>query len=138
VSGATLDSHVPVLVREVLTALRPRSGGRYLDCTVGAGGHAAAILEASAPGGRLLGLDADASAIEVAHARLDGFGDRVALVRENYRHLAAVLAATAFGPLDGVLFDLSSTAPSGDFRSARMGHWICDSTRTAAPPPPTS
>ena len=76
--------HVPVLYDEVLDVLAPRPGGRYVDGTVGAGGHAAGILEASAPGGLLLGLDADAEALEAARERLAGFGARVMLVHANF------------------------------------------------------
>ncbi len=86
--------------------LQPRSGGRYVDCTVGAGGHAEALLEASAPDGRLLGLDVDPDALRLAQQRLQRFGERVRLERRNYRELAAVLAATRFAPVDGILFDL--------------------------------
>ena len=94
--------HAAVLVREVLAALRPRSGAGYVDGTVGAGGHAEAILEAAAPDGRLLGLDVDPDALELARARLRRYGDRVVLVHDNFRRLAQVLAATRFAPPDGV------------------------------------
>jgi 16S rRNA (cytosine1402-N4)-methyltransferase len=94
--------HVPVLVAEVLTHLQPRSGGRYLDATVGLGGHADAILAAAGAGATLLGIDRDAEALEQARARLSRYGDRVILRQARYEDLDR-LGATGF---DGVLFDL--------------------------------
>src|SRR5204863_1366982 len=79
--------HEPVLVAEVLAELAPREGGRYLDGTVGAGGHAAAILDAAAPSGRLLGLDRDPAALGIATRELARFGDRVVLTRANFAFL---------------------------------------------------
>jgi 16S rRNA (cytosine1402-N4)-methyltransferase len=102
-------AHRPVLLAEVVALLRPRAGGRYVDCTVGAGGHAAALLEASSPDGRLLGIDADPDALRLAGERLQRFGDRVRLVHASFRDLQALLSETAFGAVDavdGVLFDL--------------------------------
>lgn len=84
----------------------PRPGGRYLDGTVGAGGHAAAILERSAPDGRLLGLDVDPAALEVARRQLARFGDRAVLVRSNYAVCDVVAGRLAFAPVDAVLLDL--------------------------------
>src|SRR5690349_15086031 len=92
----TPGEHVPVLLDEVVSWLRPRAGGRYVDCTVGSGGHAAAILAASDPDGRLLGLDADPVAVDVAQARLGPFGDRAVLVNVSFRDLAAVVQSTGF------------------------------------------
>lgn len=98
--------HLPVLYQEVLSALRPRSGGRYVDCTVGAGGHAAGILEASAPDGMLLGLDVDPQALALAEQRLASFGERVILRRASYTTLRAQLTALGWDAVDGVLLDL--------------------------------
>ena len=64
--------HTPVLLRETIEALDVQDGGRYVDCTVGGGGHAAAILERSSPGGQLLGIDADPEAVKTAQAELIG------------------------------------------------------------------
>ena len=91
---------------EVLAQLDPREGGRYLDGTVGGGGHAAAILEASAPGGRLLGLDRDPAALVIAERELARFGDRAVLVRANFAFLDDVAGAHGVIPVDGVLLDL--------------------------------
>src|SRR5580765_2565118 len=98
----TPGEHLPVLLDEVLSWLRPRAGGRYVDCTVGNGGHAAAILTAAEPDGRLLGLDADPVAIGVARAHLGRFGERATLVNASFRDLDGVVASTAFGPIDGI------------------------------------
>jgi 16S rRNA (cytosine1402-N4)-methyltransferase len=91
---------------EVLDGLRPATRGTYVDCTVGAGGHAAAILDASVPDGRLLGLDADPTALAIAAQRLAEFGDRVRLVHRNYRELAHVLNETKTTAPAGILLDL--------------------------------
>lgn len=98
--------HVPVLLDEVVRLLSPRAGRRYLDGTVGAGGHARAILDASGPDGRLLGLDADQQVLAIARRRLVEFGDRAVLVHANFRDLAAVARECGLAPLDGVLLDL--------------------------------
>src|SRR5581483_5385579 len=98
--------HIPVLLEEVINALAPRDGGRYIDGTVGAGGHAAAILQASAPNGKLLGLDGDPTALEIARETLAPFGERAILVRSNFVQLKEVAAAQGFIPADGVLLDL--------------------------------
>jgi 16S rRNA (cytosine1402-N4)-methyltransferase len=98
--------HYPVLYHEIITALEPRSGGRYIDCTLGAGGHAYGILESSIPDGRLLGLDIDPHALGLAHQRLQEFGDRVTIVRASYITLKEQLASIAWQKADGVLLDL--------------------------------
>lgn len=98
--------HEPVMLREAIEALAVRPGGRYVDATVGLGGHASAILQAAQPGGRLLGMDADPQALAVARERLAPFGDAVVLVHSNFRAIAEVCAAHDFVPVDGVLFDL--------------------------------
>jgi 16S rRNA (cytosine1402-N4)-methyltransferase len=101
------DGHLPVLVEEVMTMLAPAPGSLQIDATLGGGGHAERILEASSPDGRLLGLDADAAAIARVRARLGPrFGDRLVLSRANFRDLAAVAPANDFGAVDGLLFDL--------------------------------
>jgi len=96
--------HEPVLVREVVALLEPRPDGTYVDCTVGLGGHTAALLAAGA--GRVIGLDRDAAALARAGERLAAFGPRVDLVHADYRDLTHVLSARGAGPVDGVLADL--------------------------------
>jgi 16S rRNA (cytosine1402-N4)-methyltransferase len=102
----TPGEHVSVLLDEVISWLRPHTGGRYVDATVGNGGHAAAILEASGPAGRLLGLDADPVAVEVARSRLARFGDRAAIVNASFRDMAGAVEKRGFGPVDGIVMDL--------------------------------
>ncbi len=94
------------MVAEVLTYLSVQPGGRFVDCTVGGGGHSLAILEAAAPGGLLLGIDADADALEIARARLQSHTDSVQLTQANFRDLAAVCRKANFIPVHGVLLDL--------------------------------
>jgi 16S rRNA (cytosine1402-N4)-methyltransferase len=98
--------HIPVLFKEALAGLDVRSNGSYIDGTVGAGGHAAGILSASAPYGRLLGLDRDPSAIEVSRQRLAPFEDRVTLACASFANLDEMVHALGFGSADGVLLDL--------------------------------
>ncbi len=98
--------HIPVMLQEVVQSLAVQPGGRYIDCTVGGGGHALAILEHSSPGGQLLGIDADPEAIEVAGKRLEGYRDSALLANENFADLQAVCLKYDFFPVHGILFDL--------------------------------
>jgi 16S rRNA (cytosine1402-N4)-methyltransferase len=98
--------HTPVMVAEVLAALAVQAGGRYLDCTVDGGGHAAAILEAASPGGTLLGIDADPETLAVARDRLAAYGPAVVLVQGNFRDVDRVCRERGYAPVNGVLFDL--------------------------------
>ncbi len=98
--------HISVLLEATLDGMAVLAGGRYIDGTLGAGGHAAAILERSAPDGRLLGLDVDPSALALAGARLTPFGSRAVLVHANAGDLSQVARTHGFSPVDGVLLDL--------------------------------
>ncbi|HEY9325736.1 MAG TPA: 16S rRNA (cytosine(1402)-N(4))-methyltransferase RsmH [Candidatus Limnocylindria bacterium] len=98
--------HEPVLLAEVLAQLDPREGGRFLDGTVGAGGHAEAILERIGAGGRLIGLDVDPAALAESRRVLERFGERAILVRSNFALLDVVATRHGLTPLDGVLLDL--------------------------------
>jgi len=89
-----------------MMALSPLPGQLQIDATLGGGGHAVRILEASSPDGRLLGLDADQAAIARCQDRLAGFGSRASLRQANFEQLAEVAAATGFAPVEGILFDL--------------------------------
>jgi 16S rRNA (cytosine1402-N4)-methyltransferase len=100
------ERHVSVLLAETVDLLRPRDGGRYVDGTLGGGGHAEAILERSGPSGRLLGLDLDPEAIERVGRRLQRFGSRAVLVHESFTQLERAVRWEGFAPADGVLLDL--------------------------------
>ncbi len=98
--------HEPVLYHEVIHYLRPHSGGRYIDCTLGSGGHARGILEASLPAGQLLGLDVDPLAVEMAKKYLEPFSERIKLLRASYVTLSQQIEAMGWENVDGILFDL--------------------------------
>ena len=98
--------HAPVLYQQALSALAPRAGGRYIDGTLGGGGHARGILEAAAPDGELLGLDRDPGALAKAAGRLAGFGGRVHLSQASFGDMALHAAALGWKRVDGILLDL--------------------------------
>src|SRR5438876_11606091 len=104
--------HVPVMPEEVLRFLQPRSGGYYIDGTVGGGGHTAAILEQSEPDGKVLGIDADELALTRVRARLSHFVDngRLVLVHSNFARLAHVVAEIEPISIEGVLRELGSSS----------------------------
>ena len=104
--AAMTREHVPVLLREVVEALAVRPGGRYVDCTLGGGGHAKAILEAASPDGELLGMDQDPEALAAARERLAAFGERVTFVEGNFSQVGDLCRERGFAPVQGILFDL--------------------------------
>jgi 16S rRNA (cytosine1402-N4)-methyltransferase len=98
--------HLPVLYQEIITALHPISPGRYIDGTVGAGGHAWGILQASSPQGHLLGLDLDPQALELAKQRLAPFGERALLRQASYTELAEQMKVLGWDHVEGIVLDL--------------------------------
>jgi len=98
--------HEPVLLAETVELLEVRPGGRYIDATVGGGGHAAAILQRLGPDGVLLGLDADAEAVERCRALLAPWGRQVRIEQGNFGDLAELAARFHMGEADGVVMDL--------------------------------
>ncbi len=102
------EGHSPVLLPETIAALNPHPGGRYLDGTFGGGGHTRAILDASAPNGIVLALDADEDAIArgLSLKTEPDIGERLRLVHANFSRLAEIAREQSHAPLDGVLLDL--------------------------------
>jgi 16S rRNA (cytosine1402-N4)-methyltransferase len=101
-----LPTHTPVLLNEVIEALQIKPGKRYVDCTLGLGGHTRAILEKSYPTGQLLGIDADPEAISIARTKLAQYSGAIVLVNDNFTNLENVCRENDFLPVDGILFDL--------------------------------
>ena len=118
-------AHVSVLVREAIGFLRPAPGGRYVDGTLGGGGHSEAILVASAPNGQVLGLDRDDEAIAAARQRLQVFGARAIVKQASFSEVREVLAEFGWVGADGLILDLGVSswqidAPERGF-SFRLG-----------------
>ncbi len=105
-STATMVEHVSVMVRESVAGLNVRPGGRYIDGTLGGGGHALAIMEAASPGGALLGIDHDPEALDAARSRLASFGDGARLVQGNFAEMDRICREVNFAPVHGILLDL--------------------------------
>ena len=105
-NSGSASCHTPVLLPEVLKALAVQPGGRYIDCTIGGGGHAAAILNNSSPGGQLLGIDADPKALEAARERLQHYKESILLANDNFVNLQSICIKYDFFPVHGILFDL--------------------------------
>ena len=111
--GSTMSSssvqrryHNPALIREVRDLLDLIPGDRWIDATVGDGGHAINLLEATAPNGRFLGIDADPEMLERSRERLAPYGERVALVNDNFANLERIAERHGFHPITAILFDL--------------------------------
>ena len=99
--------HISVLCDKVIDFLNPKSDGVYIDGTVGLGGHSAAILEASAPNGRVIGIDLDVEALTIAKDRLHVFGERYSLTNGNFAEMDALLETRhSVHAVDGILLDL--------------------------------
>jgi 16S rRNA (cytosine1402-N4)-methyltransferase len=106
--------HASVLVDEVLGCLDPRPGRVYTDCTVGGGGHAWAILDRSAPDGRLYGIDRDPAALAATKARLAGFMERVTLIHGAFGDVRGLLAEAGVDQVHGFVLDLGVSSPQLD------------------------
>ena len=101
-----MDHHTPVLLDAVLHYLNPQPGGRFIDATLGAGGHAGAVLERIAPHGKLLAIDHDAEALALAGERLAPYASQTVWVQANFSEIAEVAQAEDFLDVDGVVADL--------------------------------
>jgi 16S rRNA (cytosine1402-N4)-methyltransferase len=102
--------HVSVLLKEVLEVIRPRSGGKYFDGTLGGGGHGAAILEASSPSGELAGSDLDRDAVTLASQTLAQFGTRAHIFNANYTDIERICSELGWKYLDGIVLDLGMSS----------------------------
>lgn len=99
-------SHIPVLLKEAIGALSPKSGGTIVDCTLGTGGHAEELLKMISPKGRLVAIDRDIEALTVAKERLNNFHNNLELVHDDFRNLDVILNKLQIKEVDGFLFDL--------------------------------
>jgi 16S rRNA (cytosine1402-N4)-methyltransferase len=107
-------AHLPVLYKEIIHALHPQRGGRYVDGTLGAGGHARGILEACSPDGQLLGLDVDPQALALARETLAPYEGRFHLVQASHISLHEQLAALKWEGVDGIVLDLGASSMQFD------------------------
>src|SRR5436190_21299339 len=114
-------THNPVMVAEVLEALQARPGGRWVDGTIGGGGHAEAILKASSPTGWLFGCDRDGAAVEAAGERLAPYAGRFEIRRANFSELADWIEKDS---CDGIVLDLGVSSPQLD--EPERGFSFCD------------
>jgi 16S rRNA (cytosine1402-N4)-methyltransferase len=101
-----MSEHIPVLLTEVLEFLTPFPGGRFIDATLGAGGHSEALLERTSPDGMLLAIDQDSDAIELASGCLVRFGERAVIRYGNFSDIANIARETGFEAVNGILADL--------------------------------
>ena len=118
--------HIPVLLEEVMKFLDPKPGGRFIDATLGAGGHTRAILERTAPDGRVLAIDQDELALAGARESLQSFGSRLIMEHSNFKNIAPLAAGHGFLEAEGVLADIGISSmmvddPSRGFSFMREG-----------------
>jgi 16S rRNA (cytosine1402-N4)-methyltransferase len=101
-----MHTHIPVLLDEVMQYLNPRTDGRYIDATFGAGGHTRELLERTSPGGRALAIDQDETAIAQGRIDLQSYGSRLELVKANFREIESIVSEHGFAGLDGIFADI--------------------------------
>ena len=107
-------AHDSIMVGEIIAALNPRAGATYADATLGGGGHSEALLNESAPDGRLIAIDQDLNALHAARDRLSAFGDRVRFCHAKFGAISEVLDAEGIECVDGVVADLGVSSPQLD------------------------
>ena len=120
--------HVSVLLHETVDGLNVRPDGIYVDATLGGGGHASEVCRRLSGTGRLIGIDQDADAIEAAGKRLEGFGEKVTIIRSNYRDMKPELHKLGIDGVDGITLDLGVSSYQLDTAdrgfSYRMTHHL--------------
>src|SRR5438874_13185615 len=119
-------THTPVLLQETMQFLEPGPGKRFIDATLGAGGHTRELLERAAPDGKVLAIDQDESALAAAKEMLASFGSRVIFVHSNFKEVEPVAVEQGLMPWDGVLADIGISSmmvddPSRGFSFMREG-----------------
>ena len=102
--------HIPVLKKEVLGYLDPKENENFVDCTVGHGGHAKAILERTSPAGKVLGIDSDLKQIKICQSQLKEFKERIILVSSSYTKIKKIVKKNNFQPINGILLDLGMSS----------------------------
>lgn len=113
--------HEPVMLQEVIEHLNPRPQQNFVDCTVGGGGHARAILERTGPEGKLLGIDLDESAVKHARKNLKEYGSRVVIKHDNYKNIKKIVHDTKFYKIGGILCDLGLSSAQLEDRDRGFG-----------------
>lgn len=113
-TGGERLPHQPVLYQQIIPAIQPQRGGKYVDGTVGAGGHAWGLLNASSPDGLLLGLDVDPQALKLAAERLAEFGSRATLVHASHITLRQQLDQLGWAQVNGIVLDLGASSMQFD------------------------
>jgi len=102
--------HIPVLLNEVIKLLDPKENENYIDATLGEGGHTLALLQKTSPAGKVLGIDLDPETLEIAHRKLQAFGDRLVLVNDNFKNLEEVIENQKFKEISGIVFDFGMSS----------------------------
>ncbi|MBU0597003.1 16S rRNA (cytosine(1402)-N(4))-methyltransferase RsmH [Patescibacteria group bacterium] len=120
--------HVPVLLKEVIESLQLKSGSNVVDCTLGDAGHAEEILKRIAPGGKLLGIDADSESMLRAKNYLHKYDDQVVLIRDNFNKLKEIVKSEKFCKVAGVLMDLGWSSPQFEERKRGFSFKKMDET----------
>ncbi len=111
-----MSRHIPVLLKEVAEGLNLKPGVRVVDCTLGDGGHAEAMLTKIGSAGKLLGIDADPESLLRAKQNLYNFGQQAVFIRDNFVNLSKILKENNFTPVDAILMDLGWSSPQFEER----------------------
>ena len=117
--------HTSVLLEETIDGLAVKPDGIYVDATLGGGGHAFEVCSRLNGNGRFIGIDQDAAAIEAAGERLKDFGEKVTIIRSNYRELKSVLRSIGVEKVDGIVLDLGVSSYQLDTAERGLHPWIC-------------
>lgn len=122
-----VSRHTPVLLKEIIELLNPQPNENFIDCTLGGAGHALAILEKTAPRGKVLGIDASDESLRIVSSYIKGrdLETRLILVRDNFVNLRRIVEENNFCEVDGILFDLGLSTDLLE-SSGRGFSFLCD------------